>query len=112
MNKKTFIKKLKENFPEFKEMSNDETLQLVKVYLPKEYRDHSKNRIKELGQAWICIKEEAGRIWCNIFTRGEIHYHYHPEDNFSGDLFPVYHTVDSYDVLLERLVIDKQVGEI
>jgi hypothetical protein len=111
MNKTEFVAELQKRFPEYVNMSDNDYLCLVKEYLPKEYRDHSKNLIKEAGAAFIFIKEEAGKVWCNILSQGYIKY-YHCKKWNRFELFPAYHTVDSYDTLLKRLIVDKQVGEI
>lgn len=111
MNKTDFLTEVQKNFPQYKELTSEDALVLVKEYLPKEYRDHSKNMIKEVGNAFIYIKEEAGKVICNILTQGYVRY-FHKKNWDTVNLFPLYYTANSYDELLSSLNRSKEAGEL
>ena len=109
MNKLEFISEVKRRFPEYQEVKNGRNVSLVKYSKPRITVDHSKNLINEIGKS-LEIKEKSGKILCDIKPIGIIKYF---EDGLWENLFnPIIYTVNSYDTLLDRLTVDKEIIEL
>lgn len=111
MNKIDFFNSVKSSFPEYSEMKMNGSISLVKNYLPKEYKDHSKNLIKEVGNSVIHVFERGNKIFCDVSTLGSIRY-FHCKNEEKVNLFPMYFTGDSFDDILSKLIDAKSRQEI